>query len=571
MESLLHTPDAYPSYGQHFHPLLRHLSLSHTLIVLFLRSLPPTAFPTIPPFPFEDDATGISGIASLSHSSSVRDLAHSVSNVSLRQRTISGPGSEYSGSGAGGRMPFVPKAERVVELVMPEPLSAIPSDSQELLVSPLLSSTDDTKTRKRRSSLGANSFVSWRDTKSPPGGPLSPGRQQGVKGKHSAPPPVSFPSAKRYVFKGFGEPSFGHSRKRNSFDGAAAGPGSIFSVDEAGRSLYGDSAAGSTFPSRQGLGRARLGFLGEQQSLSTKQSSSGGHHSPSTSSLARFNHGYDDRTNTSSPTFGRIRASTPQPVEPAFQKPIPYVVGRCPILRVFVPLSPQVPDWPCAEGAKRARHELERCGAWGKLRLGDVLINTALRDPLAPRNWMLFVPTVTPYLVPLEYRFSPDGHLPAYFDAFKVPPSYYYPLLSPPYIIFPDLLPWADQALPTIRLAFERSDITTTRGEKVVAKRYLHVCGFEITSDAGHLACEEWQGMVTLEAEGTAEGRASLLRRLGRAANETRVQAQRGPWEIIREKSLGGTVWLRYVAGSVDALQKLTWSSQTHTRQDGSY
>lgn len=546
VESLLHTPEAYPTYPPHFTTLLRHLSLSHTLIVLFLRSLPPTAFPTIPPFPFEDDP-------------STAGLSHSVSSLSLstgpRSRTVSGPGSEYSGGG--GRPPFIPKAERVVELVMPEPLSAIHAseDSLELLSTPTFSDAMTSRQHKRRSSLGATSFVSWtRETKPSAPSPPSGAARQGKK--HSAPPPVSFPSAKRYVFKGFGEPTFSHSRKRNSFDGSASGPGSIFSVDDVGgRSLYGDSSGGSTFPSRYGQNRSRIGLLGgEQHSLSTKQSSSLGHHSPSTSSLARFAHGnggapstYDDRTATSSPTFSRIRPSTPQPVEPAFQKPIPYVVGRAPILRVFVPLSTQVREWPCAEGAQRARHELERCGAWQKLRLGDVVVNTALKDPLSSRHLMLFVPTIQPYLVPLEYRFSPEGHLPAYFDAFKVPPSYYYPLLSPPYIITPDLTPWADNAINTIRLAFERSDITTTRGEKVIAKRYLHVCGFEITSDSAHVACEDWQGMVTLEAEGTAEGRASLLRRLGRSTNESRIPAQRGPWEIIREKSLGGTVWLRCV------------------------
>lgn len=487
----------------------------------------------MPPFPFEDDP-------------STGTLSHSVSSLSLsngpRSRTVSGPGSEHGGP---ARMPFVPKAERVVELVMPEPLSAIhPEESQELLSSPNPSLGMTSRQQKRRSSIGSASFVSW--TKERRGSQSSssaassaPARREGKK---ATPPPVSFPSAKRYVFKGFGEPTFTHSRKRNSFDGG--GPGSIFSVDDAagggGRSLYGDSSGGSTFPSRYGQNRPRP--FGEQ--FTSKQSLS--HHSPSTSSLARFaGSNYDDRTATSSPTFGRYRPSTPQQVEPAFQKSVPYTVGRVPILRVFIPLSAEVPSWPCAEGARRVRHELERCGAWSKLRLGDVLINTALRDPLTTRHLMLFVPTMQPYLVPLEYRFSPDGHLPGYFDAFQVPPSYYYSLLKPPFIIAPDLSPWADKAVNSLRLAFERSDITTTRGEKVIAKRYLHVCGFEITADTGNLACEEWQGMVTLEAEGTAEGRASMLRRLGRATNESRIPAQRGPWEIVPEKSLGGTVWLR--------------------------
>jgi hypothetical protein len=444
-------------------------------------------------------------------------------------------------------MPRIPKAERVVELVMPEPLSAIKTDlgSQELLSSPTFPNGMTSRQHKRRSSVGSASLVSWSKERrgsesAATGSAFVVPRREGKK--HSVPPPVSFPTAKRYVFKGFGDSTFTHSRKRNSFDGA--GPGSIFSVDEsaAGRSLYGESSGGSTFPSRNGQMRSTRPF----GDFTMSKQSGGGNHSPSSNSLARFAGSMStDRTATSSPTFGRIRASTPQPIEPAFQKPIPYIVGRAPVLRVFVPLSEQVPDWPCAEGARRARHELERCGAWSKLRLGDIIINTALRDSMSSRHLMLFVPTVQPYLVPLEYRFSPDGHLPGYFDAFQVPPSYYYPILPAPYIVSPDLSPWADSAVATIRLAFERSDIATSRGEKIVAKRYLHVCGFEISSGASHLACEEWQGMVTLEAEGTAEGRASLLRRLGRAANESRIHAERGPWEIIPEKSLGGTVWLR--------------------------
>lgn len=237
---------------------------------------------------------------------------------------------------------------------------------------------------------------------------------------------------------------------------------------------------------------------------------------------------------------------TPDQIEPAFDRPIPYVVGRAPILRVFVPLCPEVPSWPCAEGARRARRELERCGAWGKLRIGDIVVNTALREPLLPRHLMLYIPTMEPFLCPLEYKYAEQGHLPGYLDAFKIPPSFYYPLLfAGRYVIHLDLGPWADEAADTLRLAFARSDITTTRGDKVSAKRYLHVVGFEISPQSRHHAAEEWFGMVSIEAEGTAEGRNELLRRLGRGPEGQKMAPHKGPFEILRDKSLGGNIWLR--------------------------
>ena len=291
----------------------------------------------------------------------------------------------------------------------------------------------------------------------------------------------------------------------------------------------------------------------ESGSSGVGRSSAGGRHSPSISSNLRFggNGGWNGaRTAASSPTASRFFkndfAVVPsEPVEPAFDKPLPIAVGRAPVLRVFVPLSEEVRRWPSAEGAKRARAELERAGAWSKLVVGDIIINTALQDPLLPRHLMLYSPTMQPFLVPLEYKYSELGHLPGYINALDLPPSYYFPILPIPHIITIDLSPWADRIMPTLRLAFDRRDITTTRGDKMVAKRYLHVAGFQLTPNDHRLVCEDWEGMVTLEADGTAEGRSELLRRIGRTSEMVPCRPTRGPWEIIREKSLGGSVWLK--------------------------
>ena len=85
----MHDPATYNTYPRQWHNLLRHLSLSHTLIVLHLRSLPASAFPTAL-LPFEEEFT--------------------------RSRVNSDAGSIARSD--------MPKKEHLVEIVMPEPLAA---------------------------------------------------------------------------------------------------------------------------------------------------------------------------------------------------------------------------------------------------------------------------------------------------------------------------------------------------------------------------------------------------------------------------------------------------------------
>lgn len=534
MESLLHNAEAFSTYPVHFKPLLQHLCLSYSLVVLLLRTLPVEAFPSTPPFAFEDEQTLASaGMPKSMSSLSLASAAHSRRN---------------QGGGVGGsweltsKLQHVPRAERPVELVMPEPLGAPKNDGGDQIETILPpASIAQTNSHRRRSSIGSASIISWTSKSRRGSAPneiadRSPTLAMGSKKF----PPVSFPSAKRYVFKGYGDPIA--PRQRTTSESGGSRPGSIFSVEES----IAPRSRGPKFNNK----RSPSGHAGDMSSWG-RAGPGTGRNSPSgpSSSHLRFTSMTSDRNlNSYSPDPTRWGAKTPEPIEAAFDKPIPYVVGRAPILRVFVPLSREIPAWPCAEGAAQARRELERCGAWGKLRIGDVIVNTALAEPLLPRHLMLYIPTMQPFLCPLEYRFGQQGHLPGYLDAFMIPPSFYYPLLySGPYVIHLDLGPWADAAVETLRLAFARSDVTTTRGDKVTAKRYLHVIGFEINAHKKHQAVEDWYGMVSIEAEGTAEGRRELLRRLGRDSQGRRVQPHRGPYEVVREKSLGGNIWLRSV------------------------
>lgn len=145
-------------------------------------------------------------------------------------------------------------------------------------------------------------------------------------------------------------------------------------------------------------------------------------------------------------------------------------------------------------------------------------------------------------LVPLDYTHSASGHLPSYLDGFSVPPSYYHHFLPTPQIIFLDLRPFARRALESIRLAYDRRDVTVASGAKLSAKRYLHVAGFEIKE--GDNVSPDWQGMVSLEAEGTAEGRRDLEACLG---NGDPLRAKMEPWEVLRDKSMAGSIWLKLV------------------------
>ncbi|BEJ07260.1 hypothetical protein CcaverHIS641_0405290 [Cutaneotrichosporon cavernicola] len=534
LESLLHDPAVYSTYPGQYHNLLRHLSLSHSLIVLFLRTLPAAAFPYAPPLPFDDDLQ----LPPL-HKSSSAGSFHSMGGA-LR-RLGSRPGSRtgsYTGSDAGSGMKM-PRRERVTEVVMPEPLSAGPRDSAPAL--PLKGG----KPVHRRGSIGSiasvapsfnfgrkrsNSMASVQSAAfmAPTSGekPATPVPQ----GK-AAFPPVSYPTAKRYEFRRYGD----NASLSPSGNGGPSGsrPGSIMSVQSGSVAHHNGAMSSSrsldTLPAPPPIGGSRRGARSSLTSSSSKRSDVGANGNGSNSPVQRR---WDSPTQL-------------MRVELAFERPPPFMTGRAPILRVFVPISDKVHRWPSKEGADASWRELEKCGASKRMRLGDLVVNTALSRPSNTEHVLIFVPFVQHKLVPLEYVHCNTGHLPHYLDAFSLSPTYYDPFLPTPQIIYLDFAPWAQQAMNSVRLAYERRDHMTTSGARISAKRYLHVGGIEVK--AGDRVAPEWQGMISLEAEGTAEGRQAMEARFGHG-DPARVIM--GPWEVVRERSMLGSLWLRLIPES---------------------
>lgn len=352
-------------------------------------------------------------------------------------------------------------------------------------------------------------------------------------------PPVSYPTAKRYEFKRYGDQS---TLSTSGNGGTLSRPGSIMSV-QSGSVAHGGPMSSSrsvdTLAAPPPIGGSRRQARSSLTSSSSKRSDVGANGS-------------------NSPVQRRWDSPTQSMrVELAFERPPPYMTGRAPILRVFVPISDKVGRWPSADGAAATWRELEKCGASKRMRLGDLVVsldgkclmtttdiqvNTALTRPANTEHVLIYVPFVQHKLVPLEYVHSSTGHLPHYLDAFALSPTYYDPFLPTPQIIYLDFAPWATQAMNSVRLAYERRDHTTTSGARISAKRYLHVGGIEVKP--GDRVAPEWQGMISLEAEGTAEGRLAMEARFGHGDPRAAVM---GPWEVVRERSMLGSLWLRLI------------------------
>ncbi|WWC65281.1 uncharacterized protein I303_107898 [Kwoniella dejecticola CBS 10117] len=538
LESLLHDPITYSTYPPQWHNLLQHLCLSHTLIVLHLRQLPVAAFPNPPPLPFEDDFAIAAPHLPFSNS------MNSLGSQRPRSRLGSAAGSDAGSLAPTGKMP---RQERLVEIVMPEPLASVeqqqeptpklfPDPAQKARrrgsIGSIASATSMSFVRRRSASISTDARVDLVPVSS--AAPMASGK--------AALPPVSYPSAKRYGFKRHGEPA----RSRQSSE--TSRPGSIFSVQSTPSFSGGHQRASSAFSTRQSFAVDRNAppVPGFPVGLPMPPPIGGGQRSSFASSDARSSR--PSENGGISPKSGLILSRrelyTPPLTrpEPVFDRPIPYTVGRAPILRVFVPLSDRVQRWPSSEGAAIAVKELEKCGAMRRMKLGDLVVNTAIRQPRTTEHVLVFVPFVRHLLVPLEYSFAPTGHLPSYVNGFDLPPSFYYPFLPTPQILYLDLAPFARQALQSIRLAYDRRDVTTASGARLSAKRYLHVAGFEVGPQ--DRVAPEWQGMVSLETEGTAEARQDLEKRLIGVGGARPLV---GPWELVRDKSMIGTIWLRLV------------------------
>ncbi|KIR27943.1 hypothetical protein I309_03263 [Cryptococcus deuterogattii LA55] len=551
LESLLHDPASFSTYPAQWYSLLQHLCLSHTLVTLHLRSLPNNLFPNPPPMAFEDDFA--LAAPHLPFSSSHNSLS---SHGRPRSRVSSFAGSD-AGSVSGPMTPGgalkMPKAERLVEIVMPEPLAARSADEADSQSSRRFPPSAASNRRRRGSNGSLTSTVSMPFMRKRPSNsamsisemPLHlSAAPMPASGKANL-PPVSYPSAKRYGFRRHGEPS----RSRASLnDGASGRAGSIFSVASSpsiqNARMWSAASSRASFALNRNAPPAS-GFSGAAGLPMPPPI--GGSKRGSFSSLSE--HGRSSQSGNNSPidTMSKQEFYTPSPpatkrVEPAFDKPMPYSLEKAPLLRVFVPLTEIVQKWPSVEGAAAAVRELEKCGAMRKLKLGDLVINTAIRAPKTTEHVLIYVPFTQHLLLPLSYTFSPTGHLPPLVNAFQLPPSYYHPFLPTPQIVYLDLAPFGEEALSSLRLAYDRRDMIVASGARVSAKRYLHVAGFQVRSGDG--AEPGWEGFVSLESEGTAEGKNDIEKRLVGARGGRPIV---GPWEVVRDKCMVGNIWLKLV------------------------
>ncbi|KIM40513.1 hypothetical protein M413DRAFT_11417 [Hebeloma cylindrosporum] len=248
---------------------------------------------------------------------------------------------------------------------------------------------------------------------------------------------------------------------------------------------------------------------------------------------------------------------------------------RAPVLRVFVPCS-KLEDGD--ENLVLCERQLEDAGLWGHLSTGDIVCNLGYVPPSpedgssdggdeashsrsrhasrssgsgsqssaggaggaagsnAQRKWLLFngeflVPYSPPDLLPLD-------------QPLKLPSPFYYAHIMPPtanlnYII--DRLPVCDD-VPQLTLVHSTSKVPSPHSPKghALVKRFAWTARVVRvrTGDEGDVG-EGWFGEWVLEYEGTREGKQTLLDALGGRA------LGRREWELVREKSGGGKLWLR--------------------------
>ena len=324
-------------------------------------------------------------------------FSHSATSLSSMNNSFARPRSRIAstyGSDAGSIAPSTrgasmgpPKNQPLVEIVMPEPLAAKPQEVPQDFEPPPKAN----KLARRSSKSSIVSFGRKRAHSVVGKEPVSPSTIAApMPGKGSL-PPVSFPAAKRYTFTRHGDPPPSSTRTRAQ-SLSSSRPGSILSVASS-PSMSQRMSIGPVSNHRQSFAVDRsappvpgLQSMRSPTMMPSPINGPGGHRSSFASSDGRSNR-LSDFGNWSpvlarngSP-FLRADGTTPPPrIEMAFDRPPPYVVGRAPILRVFVPLSDQVRRWPSAEGAAAAVRELDKCGATRRLKLGDLVVSAHLRD-----------------------------------------------------------------------------------------------------------------------------------------------------------------------------------------------
>ena len=240
--------------------------------------------------------------------------------------------------------------------------------------------------------------------------------------------------------------------------------------------------------------------------------------------------------------------------------------NRAPILRVFVPCTKLDDD---DESLISCERQLVDSGLWPHLSTGDIVCNfgfvppntedtssevddSAPADYFSQRSrldqrrgnsdassqvrWLIFDGQ---FLVP----YTPPGLLPLH-DVLSLPSPFYYAHITPPFANFSyaiDQFPVCDD-IPQLTLIYSTSKVPSPHSPKgyALVKKYAWIARVVRLGrgDEDNIG-EGWFGEWTLEGEGTREGRQVLLDALaGR-------QMDRKVWELVREKSGGGKLWLK--------------------------
>lgn len=270
---------------------------------------------------------------------------------------------------------------------------------------------------------------------------------------------------------------------------------------------------------------------------------------------------------TSSRESRAIQPTTPASTVPRGTSPHDLFLAtsrtRAPVLRTFVPCTVLDDDAVAA-----CEEQLEDAGLWEHLSVGDVVCNfgyvppvpeNAGRDAEPQQEWLLFdgaglalyAPPAPP---PLE-------------DPLSLPSPFYYAHILPPwsnphYVLSLPALPRGVRPDPPARAQREFTDphvqLTLThvparvrsphspQGYAVVRK-FVWIARLPYVgpgTDAGAGLGRGWQGEWMIEGEGTKEGRQCLLDALRDGLDGSGL-TRRGKWEVIRDKSGNGRLWMK--------------------------
>lgn len=254
---------------------------------------------------------------------------------------------------------------------------------------------------------------------------------------------------------------------------------------------------------------------------------------------------------------------------------------RAPVLRVFA---------PCAELDEAAitncEDQLIRAGLWEHLSDGDIVCNFGYVPPVASpqssddgsaasssssaaeegnrQKWLMFngyclVPYIPPSPAPLESPLT----LPSPFYFANILPAFMDPtfILALPQQTSPSpqrSRPGTSDGRLTIfepRHDLKLVNISTrvpspnSPSGFVMVRKYMWLARITYVgpgsgTEAGVALGRGWQGEWVLEAEGTREGRQGLIEALSGGTVGPGLR-KRGQWEVVREKSGGGRLWLR--------------------------